>query len=174
MKHEEWKPIPHAPLYYASNLGRIAKIIDGKSHTIMYTRIQKGYEHVNLTIKKVRTSRLVHRLVALAFLGEPQNPKMEINHVDGDKLNNVPENLEWTTRSQNIKHYYNSLNGLRNRPRGRSQWQAKFTDDEVRMIRLLASQNNDYRTIALKLNKKVTATNVCNILAQRTYKHVSN
>lgn len=48
---------------------------------------------------------LQHRLVAMAFLPEPENPKMEINHKDGNKLNNHWTNLEWVTHKDNIMHW---------------------------------------------------------------------
>jgi len=48
---------------------------------------------------------LQHRLVAKAFLPAPENPKMEINHKDGNKLNNHWTNLEWVTHKDNIMHW---------------------------------------------------------------------
>ena len=51
----------------------------------------------------------VHRLIAITFLGLPQEGKREVNHKDGNKFNNVVSNLEWVSRSSNIKHAYRVL-----------------------------------------------------------------
>ena len=53
---------------------------------------------------------LVHRLEAIAFLGEPSNSKMTVNHKDGNPLNNAIDNLEWMTVKENIQHGFE--NGL--------------------------------------------------------------
>ena len=63
------------------------------------------YLMVHLTKHNQIKSYLVHRLVAITFLPNPES-KPEVNHIDGDKLNNNAYNLEWTTRSDNLKHAY--------------------------------------------------------------------
>lgn len=62
-----------------------------------------GYKVVTLTNKENRKSIPVHRLVALAYLPNPDGKK-EINHIDGNKLNNNVENLEWSTAKENQLH----------------------------------------------------------------------
>lgn len=62
----------------------------------------------------------VHRLVALTYLGQPQRPGMQVNHKDGNKLNNHWENLEWVTAKENIKHSYEVLG--REALKGNKHW----------------------------------------------------
>lgn len=62
-----------------------------------------GYERVRLTVEGVRSFPSVHRLVALAWIENPGG-KLQVNHIDGDKLNNSVENLEWCTSAENIRH----------------------------------------------------------------------
>jgi hypothetical protein len=173
MTNEIWMPIPNLPPYFASNFGRIAKIRPNKEDLIMWTRVQKGYERLLLTTTcNARKDFLVHRLVAMAFHGLPPEGKKEVNHIDGNKTNNIPENLEWISRSDNLKHYYQSLDGMAKRPRGIKQWQAKFTDDEVRAIKSLSANGKGYKEISEILGKSVTSGNVSCINTGRTYGHI--
>ena len=109
----EWRDIEgFEGQYMVSNTG-LVKSLKGKSERIMKTRRKKiikkdgsvelGYEELVLSNKGVRTSKLVHRLVAQAFIPNPEN-KPEVNHLDEDKGNNSVENLEWNTHEENSNH----------------------------------------------------------------------
>jgi hypothetical protein len=73
--------------------------------------IQKsGYKYIHLCKNGKSKSFLLHRLIGIHFISNPKNLP-EINHKDGNKLNNLINNLEWVTRSENQKHaYLNKLN----------------------------------------------------------------
>ena len=73
------------------------------------TRMFNGYRIINLCKDGQQKSFFVHRLVALTFLGEPSSPDLVVNHKDGNKLNNIPENLEWVTQIENMHHYWTNL-----------------------------------------------------------------
>ncbi len=66
--------------------------------------LNSGYKYVDLG---VGSRFMIHRLVAIAFLKNPEN-KRTVNHKDGDKFNNHVSNLEWATHSENHKHAYAS------------------------------------------------------------------
>lgn len=80
-------------------------------------KTEKGYLAVELWDNYTRKVAKVHRLVAEAFIENP-NKRTEVNHKDGNKENNDYTNLEWCTRSENLRHAYRT--GLRqpNRKRG--------------------------------------------------------
>ena len=89
----------------------------------------KGYRYVNNFKGK---SARVHRLVAMAFVQNPDGLP-EVNHIDGDKLNNCASNLEWCTRKQNMAHAF--ATGLCKVRFGEDAPRAKLTDAQVSEIR---------------------------------------
>lgn len=112
---EVWRNIEEFKgLYQISNLGRV-KSIDrmityrtgikrftrGKILTVSKNKL--GYPQITLSKNDKEHSRRIHRLVAQAFLPNPNNYK-EVNHIDGNKSNNVVTNLEWCDRSHNMRH----------------------------------------------------------------------
>lgn len=118
---EKWLPVPEFEGYYeVSNLGRIKSL--HAYHKLEPGQIKKLSLHTGgyLSAKlyngtKKLYSRYVHRLVAIAFIGDPPNEKSQVNHKDGIKTNNVVSNLEWVSRSENAKHFIYELKKGRNR-----------------------------------------------------------
>lgn len=107
--------------YFASNKGRIKSIDrilppDSKhpkgyfkqGRILSLGNNGRGYLNVMISINGKQKRVYVHRLVAQAFIQNPDN-KTDINHKNGDKSDNHPDNLEWCTRSQNIQHAYDAL-----------------------------------------------------------------
>ena len=97
---EIWKDIEAYPEYQVSDLGRV-RTVEGE---VLKTYIREPYNCVYLR-KPYKRIENIHRLVALAFIPNPEN-KRTVNHIDGNTHNNSIENLEWATQSENLKHYY--------------------------------------------------------------------
>ena len=108
MKNNEiWKDIEgYEGKYQVSNLGRVKSIRYGKEKILSPSISNQGYIQVNLCKNGKQKWCLIHRLVALAFIPNPNNLP-QINHRDEDKTNNKVENLEW------CDHKYNNNYGTR-------------------------------------------------------------
>lgn len=105
---ETWKKIVGFENYEVSNLGRV-KSKQQLNERILKHRISKfGYHRVMLQSNGFKKAYSVHRLVAIYFIKNNEN-KPDVNHIDCDKSNNNFMNLEWVTKSENIKHAF--LNG---------------------------------------------------------------
>ena len=98
---EEWKAIPgYEGLYEVSNKGNVRNV---RRNTLLRLQKNQGYIKVWLYKNGIGTGLRVHRLVAEAFLPNPDNLP-EVNHKDEDKTNNNVDNLEWCNRKYNINY----------------------------------------------------------------------
>lgn len=139
---EEWRPVNgFESKYEVSNYGRVRSIdhemkslggyrtVKGR---ILKQRVEHGYCRVQLSIsKREHPHKQVHRLVAEAFVPNPDN-KPEVNHIDGCKTNNCAENLEWVTSSENSVHAIE--NGLQ-RPKTDEELQKMWDASSKPVIR---------------------------------------
>ena len=104
--HEDWKPVVGFEAeYQVSNLGRVRRMPKGTIKTA--TKNHAGYERVELWKENKGRKFSVHRLVAEAFIPNPEH-KPEVNHLDENKSNNRADNLEWCTNVEN--HQYGTVN----------------------------------------------------------------
>jgi hypothetical protein len=104
MTPEAWRPVPaEYGRYEVSSHGRVRSAKSGRIRKGAYDN-GLGYQRLLLSVYGRPVTAYVHRLVALAFCDGDSS--LEVNHKDGDKSNNVADNLEWVSRSQNMKHAY--------------------------------------------------------------------
>lgn len=103
-----FREIPGYEKRYSISKSGVIKSLSkrGKTCTVKKTGVSKwGYERTTLWNGVKNVNHKVHRLVAITYMKNPQKHG-DINHIDGDKLNNNLDNLEYCSRSENMKHAY--------------------------------------------------------------------
>ena len=117
---EQWKDIPDYEGYYQiSNLGRVKSLektlIIRKRKCVYKPLIKKphiskrGYWEIGICKNRLGVTKKIHRLIAISFIDNPKNHP-QINHIDGNKLNNNISNLEWVNNRENSCHSFKSSN----------------------------------------------------------------
>lgn len=131
---EEWRDIQgYEGLYQVSDEGNVRRLVamaNGKYPAMGLIKSwphKDGYLCVGLSKDKAYSAKTIHRLVAVAFLGNPPTAKHQVNHIDGNKANNCIGNLEWVTPSENMQHSRYVL--------GNNKDVYKLTPEEVLAIR---------------------------------------
>lgn len=107
MEKEIWKNTEFNG-YMVSNMGRVSH--NGK----ILSTIQRTHNYESILMKQYNKRVYVHRLVANAFIPNPEN-KSEVNHINGNKKDNRVENLEWSTRKENLLHARDILHKFTNK-----------------------------------------------------------
>lgn len=171
----QWRPVVGFPGYEVSDQGvvrslksgapRVMRAAPGPSH---------GYRFLGLTHEGKLHGRLVHRLVAEAFLGPQPSPTHQVNHIDGDKLNNTLENLEWVTSAENNRHARRHGLAPRNtatRLRGSDHHQATLTEEAVIDIRRRVGRR-DALLNDLAIEYGVSRRTIADAANGRTWQHV--
>ena len=124
---EQWKPINGTDgRYEVSDLGRVRT--NSQRPGLLTLTIQKsGYRYAMIEMHNGKPKNCrVHRLVAQHFIPNPNNLP-EVNHIDGDKANNQVSNLEWCTRSHNVKHSFDT--GLKQPCRWTDEQRKRISDN---------------------------------------------
>lgn len=197
VKKPYWKLIENSGKYLVSQKGEILRLPfyqKGKMEGSYYYRdfrIAKpglnssGYPKFNINYNGVKKTNLIHRLVAKAFISNPDpKNKLQINHKNGIKTDNTINNLEWCTHAENQRHAVET--GLLNKshflksslaqrkkedhyPYHQFEGPRKLTDDDVRYIRSNGN-NMTYTEIAEKIG--CTRKTVANCFNGRFYQDI--
>ena len=173
---EQWRPIGLMP-YEASTEGRIRRI--GRARPMRQSAVH-GYLKVSLTIDGGELTRTVHTLVARAFLGE-RPLGMQVDHLDCNKRNNRPSNLQYVTAAENSRRAASnglSASGLRHgrqtKPhrtaRGESVNTAKLTAADVVEMRRLHSAGWNLTRLMDRFGLSKSATH--SIVTRKNWAHV--
>jgi hypothetical protein len=171
---EMWRPCPgYETSYEVSSLGSVRSIdrIAGKRRGVVKSKILKpyinrrGYLEVRLFAQSSSLPRIVHRLVAKAFIDNPKNLP-QVNHIDGNKFNNASDNLEWINNSENQKHAYKL--GLQPSRAGEKNSKAKITDKDVTLLKQLYNSGKSVVEVSNMMNVSLGSTR--QIIYGRTWK----
>lgn len=161
-KDIEYKPFADYLIYKDDT---IKSLLTGKN---IRKRIgPNGYFQINLYINGKCKTFMLHRLVANAFIPNPNNLPC-VNHIDGNKLNNQLSNLEWVTHKDNMRHAFRT--GLVRPATGKETKHGRFTEDDIKYIRELREQGKSQYQIASIYN--VTRGAIQQILEGKTYSWV--
>jgi len=168
--YETWKSIVGWEGYYeVSDLGRIKSVAKSRGRQLGRIMIHginsDGYHRVRLNRHAKQTSIGVHFLVAAAFLG-PCPDGMEVNHINGDKGDNHPQNLEYLTHQQNTQHAITILG--RRIASAEEHGRAKLTWDDINQIRL--ARQNGASIVSLATQSNVSKSTIRRIVRFENWK----
>jgi hypothetical protein len=196
LANEIWKPCENSP-FEISSIGRVRNNRTGVLRKQSFSR--KGYPVITLWLDGKQNTYTIHRLVAIHFIGLPPIDRNQVNHKDGNKLNNRVDNLEWVNQQENMNHAkklgliasgdrsghrkhperfprtFGDSNGMRLHPesvlRGESNGNSKLTDEVVKAIRReYIPRKVSQRTLAKKYN--VSQRLILMILQGEIWQHV--
>ena len=143
--------------YFVDMEGRIYS--KRKFNTLTELKQHKTGHKDYVKVRINRKDQFVHRLVAIAYLDNPEN-KETVNHIDGNKENNHVNNLEWCTRSENSQHAYDSglkkpYTGIKDRGNNKhaDEWYELF--NQGMSLRKIGIQYNvSHHTVLRTINKR--------------------
>jgi len=162
---EHFKKIKGYENYSVSNYGKIRN--DKTGRILKPGDNGRGYLFVNLCKNGICKHHKIHRLVANAFILNPEN-KPTVNHIDGCKINNYVENLEWCTNKENTQHAVDK--GLKD-DKGSKNGNSKLSEKEVLNIRRLY-KTGDYTYPDLGKMFGVDQTVIGKIVNRKLWKHI--
>lgn len=177
---EIWKDIKgYEGIYQVSNCGRLRSLdktvvrIDGtkyelKGRILKLTFDRDYYKKVSFTLARKKGYYRVHRLVAEAFLPNPEN-KPFVNHINAIRDDNRVENLEWVTAKENSAWCIK----LNNHIKGETMWKHVFTENEVRDLLLYFRDNEVPNMYEFCRQRGYKPSTIKCIKDRITWKHVN-
>jgi hypothetical protein len=172
-EQHRWAVIPCAPDYEISEYGMVRRLTQPASNgsrvgKVMSTYLKHAYLRCGLFVDGKTKHFLVHRLVAIAYLGPPPFPKAEAAHLDGNPQNNHYSNLMWASHTTNMSHKVNHGTDIR----GSKHPHVKLTVQQVKDIRIAHSRGAGSCADLARRHKINYATVWC-LLNGRSWKHIA-
>lgn len=170
---EQWRPVRGFETHYSvSNIGRVRRDAGGMRGAVPGRILsascgKPGYPIVNLKVNNIRYTFNVHVLVLEAFGPPRPTPKHEVNHKDGNRANNVIDNLEWVTHQQNHQHKFDVLGRVA--VRGEKNGQSRLKTEQILEIRRLYDSGKA-RVVELAAQFGIPSSHASNIVHRKTWK----
>lgn len=169
--NEVWKSLIYQGICYpnfeVSNNGNLR---NANTQKVYKQHVNKcGYCQVCVSLGSKNKKKVfkMHKAVAETFIPNTEN-KPQVNHIDGNKINNNIDNLEWVTNSENIRHAYN--NGLNIPYKCEDKWNSKLTNEQVEHIRNIYIPNDsEFGGRALARKFVLHHSTIQSILNNKTY-----
>jgi hypothetical protein len=169
---EEWKDVKdYEGVYQISNYGNLRRWFPYKARFKPLKKLThpEGYVLYHLSLKDIMVSFRAHRLVAEAFIPNPNNLPV-VNHIDCIRDNNYFKNLEWCDVTHNNNNYA-FTHGNKVSAKGQDCTFAKLKDEDV--ISILKKSRNGEKNFKIALEYNISQSTVCDILKGRRWKHIT-
>lgn len=166
------KQIKNFEHYFVDESGNVYSKKRGNLRKLTPILTHYGYYDVGLSSSKRIVKICVHRLVAQHYIDNPNNLP-QVNHIDGNKLNNHVSNLEWCTPKDNLKHARDTgLNTSVPKPNGKGSKnsRSKLTEDLVLEIRKKSSEGITHKQLSIEYN--VAESTISGIVSRIRWKHI--
>jgi hypothetical protein len=170
-----FRPIPDKEGYVAGDNGSIWSrwterhpVLSDQWRPLTQREDRKGYLRIAFGSRENRTAVMVHRLILLAFAGQPEAGQ-EACHINSDRTDNRPANLRWDTHRANVQDSIEA--GTFIVRRGIKNGRARLNEDDVRTIRERHAKGDAIKALARKFG--LTPTAVRYIVQRKTWIHVA-
>lgn len=165
----EWRQIIIDGIYTNYEVSNTGFVRNMETKRILSQYVDKdGYLHSTIILDGHQYHSGVHRLVAIAFIPNPEN-KPQVNHKNGVKYINVLDNLEWATSSENVKHAFDT--GLKFSKLGEDNSLSVYTEKQIRKVCKLLEQGMSNKEISKQTG--VERKYITDIKKGRRWKHIS-
>lgn len=179
---KEYKVIPNSLHYGISKCGEVVRLPHERFHNInkttYYSKLKilkpstnnsKGYERINIKyLDNTKKVEAVHRLVATVWVPNPYN-KLQVNHIDGNKLNNSYLNLEWVTNEENAQHAATLIRTTFNKRYRKS----KLSELDVINIATKIKEESNLSIKILAKEYGVSPTTITELKSGRSWRHLN-
>ena len=162
----------YASNFLISDLGEIKNI--KTDHIYKPEILSSGYYSVKVSLGSRHNKKhiIIHKAVALTFIDNPNNYNM-VNHIDGNKLNNNVNNLEWCTPGHNVKHAYDTGLFDKHKISGENNHNHKLTKKQVDEIRALYNSKDKHITSSMLAKKfGVSKTQILDIINYKKWNNM--